>query len=198
MGKIPVMNNRIISSIKTGNLRKGEFLQFLDDILAVVASKGPARLEVQKQYDELKTICNSIGLLTRKPKRSAITARLKELDLRRDDALIGFRGMVHGYTLHSDPDISKAATLLKDELAIFGKTIYRDNYQSETAKLRKMLSNWGTKPLLVAAITQLNLQAWASELKAANELFNSQYVERASQKGAASNITVKQIRLQSR
>lgn len=186
----------MIKSIDIKNLRNSEFSQFLSDILDIADQNDPEALKVFDKCTTLRQILILIESLLRVPAGNDITMELEELDRRRDKAFKGIRRIINGYLYSKNEGLKISAALLADHLAIFGANIPRDNYQSETAKLRSIMDDWDLKPNLAAALTDLGLQPWIGELANANGSFNEQYLARAAESGTVSNGSMKTVRLQ--
>ena len=186
----------MINSIKLPFLRNGEYVQFIADVLEIVKHNGPQELNVQKQYNKLLVISQEIEELFKIPTGSIISPELQELDDRRDDAINGITALINGYSYNTDPVIKSYAKLLENHLSVFGVGIATDNYISETATIRNIISDWDKQPELTAAINALGLNAWRMEMEQANNLFNERYVLRAEKKGAASNDSLSSRRVE--
>ena len=72
--------------------------------------------------------------------------------------------------------------------------IQLQNYQAETATLNSLIGDWENKPELVAALTTLGLTDWKEELKNTNNTFNTKYILRTQEYGAASPENIKSKR----
>lgn len=186
----------MINAIKIAGLRNGELTQFLDDILALVRQNDPALLNVQDQYDALRALFLNIEELFKTPTGHIISAELEDLDSRRDNAFNGISSIITGHAYSTNATMKSNAALLANHLSIFGTGVAQDNYQSETATIRNILSDWDTKPSLTAAIAELGLKSWAEELADANNSFSQKYLVRASEMGTASTDSIRTLRLQ--
>jgi hypothetical protein len=186
----------MINSIDFVKLRNGELLQFNSDFLSIVNLNNPATLNVVNAYTALLIINQSIEQLFKTDQSNPLTEELQNLDARRDDAINGITQVINGYTYHFDETIKAYANKLNEHLALFGTGIAKDNYQSETATLRNIITDWTDKPLLADAITALNLGSWKTELATANTNFAIKYLERTQDLGAVSYDTIKAKRLE--
>lgn len=79
---------------------------------------------------------------------------------------------------------------MADNLRLYGDNIERQNYMAETATLNGIISDWENQTELSDAMMLLGLKEWKNELKAANEAFNTRYLERTQQYGAATDETI--------
>lgn len=181
----------MINAINLPALRNAEFLQFSKDALSIIQLNNPTALNVTPWFTAFKSVTHDIEALFKTDRSNPITEELQTIDQRRDDAITGITAVVQGYASHFAPATAAAAKTLTDHLAVFGVGIARENYQSETAIINSIITDWNTKSELVAAIAVLGLGSWATELDTANKAFNTQYLARTQQLGAISPDTIK-------
>jgi hypothetical protein len=184
----------MIKSIKLPNLRNGEYIQLMTDILMVLAQNNPASLEIAEPYQQLKTLVGKIEKLFREAKGSSLTRELMELDTRRDHALNGITIIINGYTYCADSVLKSHAISLQNHLTAFGTGIARENLNAQTAILRKLLNDWNEKQALSTALTALHLDKWKDELAAANNLFTERYMARTEEAVTATPGNIKDLR----
>jgi hypothetical protein len=128
--------------------------------------------------------------LFKKQLASDVTDEIQALDLRRDNAINGITSLVWAYLYHYDPDIVKLASLLSNNLKLYGVGIARENYMAETALIKGVITDWENKPQLYQAVTDLNLTAWVAEMKTANNQFDEKYIARTKEYGSANPDTL--------
>lgn len=186
----------MINSIDLRTLRNSEFLQFSNDFLGLVALNNPAVLKVQTQFDNFKAVTSSIDALFKADRGSLITDEITQLDLRRDTAITGISNYVKALTYHFTENTRTQAAALAANLANYDASVAQQNYQSETAIINSILTDWNEKPALKDAIAALDLVAWQAELADANNAFNSRYLARTQELGAISPDTIKEKRLE--
>lgn len=185
----------MINSIDLSKLRNGEYSQFLQDVMNITNQNNPATMQVQPQLTALSAVAAEIEALFKTPVGSAITAELENYDLLRDNALKGILSIVRGNMYSEDPVVKNHATVLDTHLALFGKDIAGDSYQSETSSIRNIIEDWNLKPELTAAITALNLDNWKTSLDTANNFFSDKYLARAVELGSDTADSIKAKRL---
>lgn len=181
----------MIQSIDLYNLRNGEFLQLMTDILAIVLKNNPDDLKVSKQYNALLALTNQTESLFKISQGSAITQLLLDLDARRDNAIIGIGYLINGFSYSNDSIVAGHAKILADHLSLFGSSIARDNFISETASIRNVVNDYNNKAELQAPLTALNLDSWKTELETSNDLFSKAYMDRSEEMASASADTLK-------
>jgi hypothetical protein len=186
----------MINSIILYNLRNGEYSQFMQDIIKLVSQNNPGVLQVKPQLTVLEGVASEIEALFKVPVGSAFTAELEALDLERDNALKGVLCLIRANLYSDDPVVYNHAAVLDTHVAMFGKDITTDSYQSETSSIRNILDDWNAKPELSAALTALNLQSWKARLETANNNFSEKYLQRAVELGADNADSIKAKRLE--
>jgi hypothetical protein len=186
----------MIESIDLSKLRNGEYSQFLQDVLSITRDNNPAVMQVEEQFNALEAIGAEIESLFKVPTGSAITAELEKLDAQRDNTLTGIISLIRGNTYHYDAVIKAHAEALETHLALFGKDITKDSYQSETSSIRNIIADWDAQPELKAALNALNLQNWRAALETANNSFGEFYLLRAKEQGLNITESLKAKRLQ--
>lgn len=176
----------IIIGIDLKNLRNDEYFQIMKNTTSLVETNGAVVLNVVAQNDALIQKTIEYDVLFKRSTASEITQEIFDIDVRRDNAVIGISNVVNGNLYHFDPTMKAAATKLDNNLKLYGAKIISQNYQAETATLSSLVGDWETKPDLTAAMTLLNLKVWKDELKAANILFDEKYLARTQEYGDAS------------
>lgn len=185
----------MINSIPLQTLRNSEFLQFIADILGIVSLNDPAQLQVASQFSSLQTGYSSLQELFKTDRGNPVTEEILALDSRRDDAITGLSALVNAHTYHFNPSFRNPANLLQANLKLYGGGIARDNYMSETATISSIVGDWRNKSELQPAIAALQLGDWLTELEQANTAFNTRYISRTQEMGAASPDNIKQKRV---
>ena len=186
----------MINAIELAKLRHGEFLQFVTNFSELVENNNPSELNVLKQHNDFKVAISIFEPLFKKERVNAITQQLILLDERRDKAFTGVNAVINGYLYHFDAAIAHAAKLLADSLQIFGSGIVRQNYTAESATIRKIVTNWESKPALIEALVLLGLINWKDELKLANQTFDLKYLERIDDIGNEASDRLKEKRVE--
>lgn len=184
----------MINSIVLQPLRNSEYIQFLTDILNIVSKNNPKTLNVSAQYDLLLTATDNVEKLFKISQASLVTAEIEALDKRRDDAINGISLQVQSLVYSADPGINQHGKTLNAHLALFGSSIARENYQSETTILRNIVNDWKNKPELQEAVKALNLGNWLNELESANNDFNQAYIKRNEELAAAPTEKLRELR----
>lgn len=180
----------MISGIKLPLLRNAEFIQFIKDMLGITNANNPAALNVQLQYDNLQLCLSILEALFVTDQGNVLTDDIAALDARRDKAITGIALFVNAQTYYFDPAAATHAQNLARQITQYGSGIARENYQAETSIIDSILTDFKTKPELVAAVDALQLKAWRDELDAANAAFNAAYLLRTQQLGSVNPATI--------
>jgi hypothetical protein len=184
----------MINAINISILRNAEYIQFAENFSDLVKSNDPEVLSVVTQFNVFNAKNTELKSLFKLQLSSDVTEEIQGLDLRRDNAINGITAVVTGFMYHFDPAKSSVANVLNENLKLYGVGIARENYQAETALINSIVSDWESKPNLIAAVSALNLNDWKEELKASNSLFDKKYLERTKEYGSANEETLKKKR----
>ncbi len=186
----------MISHIPLNNLRNGDFILFLLDILAIVEQNDPARLKVNDQFNFLQQLSNHIEVLSQSSEDNVFNNEIAKLDERRDNAINGINAIITAYTYSTDPILRNHALILANNLSNYGTNIAKTSFQSETVTLQCILNDWETKPGLAKAIEALGLNTWRKELVESNSLFNERYMTKTSETGKSTSDIIKLKRME--
>lgn len=186
----------MINGINQVQLRNAEYSQFISDALGLIERQDPTVLKVEEAYNLLKSQHDQLVELLNPEKGSQLTEQIEEADDLRDDLLTGIYKIVEGNTTHYQPAQRAHAESLLRSLDLFGGIgLARENYQSETAGINSMLSDWDSKTELVEAIAALKLKGWKNALSQANEQFNELYLSRTEENSDINPVGVRELRL---
>lgn len=187
----------MIAAIDVKKLRNPEYLQFSKDMLQIINNIGAEALQVVAPYNAFAAITTVIDNFYKVAQGSEITSEMLLIDERRDSAVVGISKIVDSMTYHFDEAKQVAATTLSKALALYGKRIAKQNYQAETETITSMVRDLTTKPNLVAAVAQLGITDWVTEMQTANTLFNTTFIARAEELGANATESVGSKRAES-
>lgn len=174
--------------------RNAEYLQYMKDVLELLQDQDVIIQAVTEQQTTLQALVINIDDVFNQVQGSAITQEIIALDERRDRAIVGLRTVLEGYQSYFETTIAQAATALFNNIAAHGSSIYKLSYQEETAVLHSIITDWETETELSTAVTTLNLTEWLNELKTANTLFTTKYLERVEETAANPTTTIITLR----
>jgi hypothetical protein len=184
------------NKISVNRLRNGEFLQFHNNVISIITDNNPDALLVTAQFNPLKNATAEAEALFNKERGSSFTEELTLLDERRDKAINGIFFFLEAHQNHFDAAINSNTRVLKTNLDAHGTGIARENYQVETTIIKKVVTDWATKPELAAAVAALGLTNWLAELDTANKAFDAKFLERNKHQGATASDKLKEKRVE--
>lgn len=171
-----------IITVKMTNFRNSEHYQFIADIIALIRSLDPAKLQIGAILNVLIACHTEEGKALKKVIKSPITDRINEVDNNRDET---FRGLVEANlsaTKHFKVDIREAAGRLQIVFDTYGN-ITRIAIAEQTASVSSLVNELQLNH--AADIKTVGLEEWIAELKRRNEsliaLMNERYAESAAQ-----------------
>ncbi len=181
----------MIEKINLKKLRNNEFIQFGENVQEIVQINNPQTLKVENEYNDLEDPLTKLHHVQNKKQGSPITNELIEINKRRDVALGSIFTIVETYCNHFEEEVVATALDLKKELDLYGRDIIRYSYQYETNAIDDILSKWELK---AEGIATLNLTDWVIELKDANTLFNSRFLDRIKESALDQDLSVLELR----
>jgi hypothetical protein len=185
-----------IQAIDLIKLRNSEFIQLHKDLLNLVHLNDETVLICKPQYDAMVAIVAVIEAIFKTDQGSNTTPIIEALDARRDTALTGISKNIDSYLNHFVVAKVNAANVLVDYLKIYGTAtaVAASSLPAETATINSLMGDVTTKANLIAAVTELGLTSWFTELKTANDLLAAKYIERTQELGGANPNTIKDKR----
>jgi len=185
-----------IQAIDLIKLRNSEFIQLHKDLLNLVHLNDETILKCKPQYDAMVAIVTAIEAIFKTDQGSNTTPIIEALDARRDTALTGISKNIDSYLNHFVVAKVNAANVLVDYLKIYGTAtaVAASSLPAETATINSLMGDVTTKANLIAAVTELGLTSWFTELKTANDLLAAKYIERTQELGGANPNTIKDKR----
>ena len=160
-----------INAIDLIKLRNSEFIQLHKDLLNLVHLNDETTLKCKPQYDAMVAIVAVIEAIFKTDQGSNTTPIIEALDARRDTALTGISKNIDSYLNHFVAAKVNAANVLVDCLKIYGTAtaVAASSLPAETATINSLMGDVTTKANLIAAVTELGLTSWFTELKTAND-----------------------------
>ena len=182
----------MITTANFQNYRKGDFYQFMVNVLDILTQDRATTLNVSSQRAALATEVQNFNNAYTPIIGSDITPQLASLDTQRDDALIGLKSVLEGYVKHHEEGKRNAAFILLDLMKGYGNEINKHRYQLETATVSNLISDWQT--LHADKLSLLSLTQWVQHLADTNTNFNTLYVSRTQQISGLETGTLEAIR----
>lgn len=186
----------MFKTINLRYLRGSEFIQFFSDIISICTKATIDTLGIKDQTVDLENKVTAIKDGYAKEQGSDITQELILIDNRRDDCLVGIRGVCEAYTNHYEPTLAEAGKLLLDKIDSFGSRLAKQSYQAETTIINKLTADFETDAEFISALGLLKLDLWAKQLKAENELFNQRFLDRINEDAQDKEESFKELRLE--
>jgi hypothetical protein len=175
-------------------LRKGEFLHFHKQTVMICQQfelPGP----IAEALNGLPIAFAPLEGRLAKWKREPLTEELEALDTRRDKALSGLHLLASACTRHHNAAIVEAAEVLLHGMRHFGKKLTLLNYMAKTTVAEALVSQMnGEGPLADAAAILPLVKGWAQELQAANEAFETTWLNRSDIRAARPDKTFTELR----
>lgn len=175
--------------------RNAEFLQYMKDVVKLVNLQDVDTLKLTVPRDVLHNTTLEIEEVYLQVQGSTITKEIIALDTRRDKAFMGIKTVAAGFAYHYKEELVNASQRIINTIQVYGTDITRKSYQEETAIVDSFLDDLTTNPILIAAVSTLNLQEMVTELQTANTTFSQKYIERVGETAANTNASITELRV---
>lgn len=179
---------------KAERFRNGIFIGLLNDGVTIAEKYNLVTLKLNDGVSKIKSNILKLNELYALARKNGNTEVLEELDERRDKAIIGIKNLTEAYLNHFDNLKVNAAKNILIAYEKYGKRIDKLSYLAETEALRSFINDFDIDSALKANATLLNLTDWLLELKAANEDFNSVYLNRNKELAEQPDQNLKNLR----
>jgi hypothetical protein len=168
----------MITKATTARYLLGDLINFIKNIIAIVTGNTIVAQEVTTFMDALQAKHVQIDAAYAYQKDSPESKEIEAQDVRRDVAFMGIKTVATGFLSHFEESKRLAAKAILDCIAKYGKDIQVQSDTTETTILDKMVTEFETDPILIAAFATLGITSWIAELKSANQTFNAKFLER--------------------
>ena len=168
--------------MKMKNLTNSDFVAFMRDVITLYNRVSIPALA--PFVTALSDATIDLNAAYRQERGSLLTKSLQELDVRRDNAILGIKGIAKSHLYHADPMMRRAADLLLRSMNKYSKRINKMGIKEGSVAIRALLNEWTTDTLLTDAINLLHLQDWQQELAAANTAFQTVFMDRVQEEAA--------------
>ncbi len=157
--------------------RKGDLVQYFNNVLDIVTEERATVLKIEKQRSNLAEIMERFNVSWQPNRGSELTPQIKQLDEERGSLFMGLKLTVDAWALHHyNKDFKNAAFLISDKIGAISDSVPRMRYQQETATLNALISDF--KDELKEEIKLLGLNKWVEILQNVNNSFDEKYLER--------------------
>ncbi len=186
----------MIQKPRLKNYRKGDLVQYLNNVLEIVSEERATALNIAPQRQVLAEVMERFNTSWQPNRGSELTPEIQDLDEKRDSLFMGLKMTADTWaTHHFDLDKRSAAFLISDKISNAGNDIVRLRYQEETATLNALILDFQNE--LSEQVALLNLTNWVEELQEVNTAFNEKYLERAKALSTEQEGVVLQLRTES-
>jgi hypothetical protein len=159
-------------------LRNVEFVGFGNDVIKIIEAVTPLPPGFTFVYEPFKSAWLNLADHFALQRGSLLSDDITALDERRDNAIVGIKGIAESYQKHFQKEKKEAGERIEMAIDKYGKAIHKQNLLAETESIRNIVSDFEGDVLLQNAVTLLDIADWISELKEANLAFNNMYLKR--------------------
>lgn len=168
--------------------RNSEAIQLAYDVVKSCNDNNAVTLKIDAATNALGSLCAIADNAFSTNAGSNLTEEIVALDHLRDEGITGIKQVAMGWAKHKNQTKKEAAKLIVASLKKFSTNIAQQNLATETTILRNWYDDVQSNAALKAALTTLDLLAWADDVNNDNNAFNAKYVLRSQQIGNNQNL----------
>jgi len=180
-----------INKIDLNHLRNDAHFQFHTEFRDLVTTHGAAALKIKPQFDAYLPLYDREDEALKKIVKSALTARIHDADVARDDTFIGLFDVCRGMCRHFTPATKEAALRIQVILDTYGDVAHKP-LNEETSAIYNLVQELQGKYATDLAAT--GIAQWVAELKARNEAFENLVKERFDETAAKTDVVLRDAR----
>jgi hypothetical protein len=181
-----------VQKIKLHDLQNEEHFQIHTEFGIYVERYDPVKLGIEPLYATHKVAYSNLDIALTKIRKSEYTDAVSAADKFRDKILKGMQDVLKSALNHYDKAVEKAAYKVKIVFDTYGNIAGR-SYSKETAAIHNIVQDLQGKYSNDAAI--IGLTQWVTELKKANDDFETLMLDRYDELSAQPNLVVREERL---
>ncbi|MDR2937471.1 MAG: DUF6261 family protein [Prevotellaceae bacterium] len=173
-------------------LWNSEYPLVVNQLIAIVGSANPGSLHLQGSYDRLAAFGPRLAQIEVQEQADRNSALLSELDQQRDSLFSIIKSVAKAFA--GSPNLRHEAEQVQALIKKHGDDIPDTNYTAETKRLYDLIADAEQQPGLMAAVEALQLRPSFEQMRAANEEFDRQFMQRNAEQAAAEKVNVRGIR----
>jgi hypothetical protein len=180
-----------ITKIDTSRLRNDAHSQFLAEFRDLIAAHGAEALKIKPQFQAFLPLYNNVDEALKKIVKSALTAKIHDADLARDDTFAGLLDVCRGMCRHFTPAVKDAALKVQIVLDTYGNVAGK-SLNEETSAIYNLVQELQDKHPEDLAAT--GLAEWVAELKTRNNAFEALVKERFDETARKTDVVLRDAR----
>lgn len=165
-------------TLKFRNLINAEFYQFLFLVLEIIDKLGVSKLKVTNKRNEFSSIVVRLLNALNREIDTTLTKELTVLNKERSSAFSGLTSFVNGMLKSPNAETKAQAIVIKNYLKTLGKQFGKKNLQEKTALLTKLVEDFSKNTNLIAALVEIKVQDFITEIDTKNKFFIAKYEAR--------------------
>lgn len=175
-------------------LRIAEFIAIGSDVDFVLSEYDITALGLATVVPPFRSGFRLVAEIYAREKGSPLSKDIEVADGRRDECIIGIKGVAESYMRHYDQTFRAAADILLRTINKYGNSIATQNYLAESESLRQLCEDLEAVGPAKEALAKLGLTAWANEMREANTAFAVLYQQRNKETSQLPVGNVKELR----
>lgn len=183
----------MVTSVNLSMLRNLEHFQVMSNVLSYLKAENLEELKLASLAESFEAKLKLYDEVLVLERGNALSVKISQADLERDNALKALINVVKAYALFPDEDKADAALKLQHVIGKYGSGIDRLPYLQESGVLANLLQDLEIKEN-ADAIQLLHLDDWLPKLKDAAARFDELFVSRESDNSTKLSGKVKEAR----
>jgi hypothetical protein len=181
-----------ISKLDIAHLHSNSHFQFHTEFRDLVAAQGAETLKIKPQFDEYLPLYEKVDEALKKIVKSALTEKIHNADMARDDIFIGMADVCKGMCRHFNPAIRDAALRVQVVFHTYGNVAQKP-LNEETSAIYNLLQELRSDKYAADA-QAAGVAGWLGELEARNSAFEALIKERFTETAGKTDIVLKDAR----
>ncbi len=176
-------------------LRNGEFIQLVDNLLTIIRDRQAGSLKVQDQFTAREDSYDSLTDSYTVNRKNDLSQKLAEIDKKRDLLYLGLKSLIDGHSVYSPNEQHKdLAISILNILKSHGSELVKMACSEQTAALTDVIDQLKSKELDYHIKHTFHAAVYYDALITANERFDRVYVDRIKDYGTQDKENVKELR----
>ena len=181
-----------IEGIATSQMRNDAYFQFHTEFRDLIIKTDADKLKVKKQFEDIYLpLYVQLDNIFKKIRKSALTEKIQEADVLRDNMYIGINEISKAYLRHFDAETCDAAKRVRIVMDTYGN-VAKKPLQEETSAVYNLLQELQGK--YSSDIQKIGLKNWVDNLQKTNEDFDALVKGRYDEEAAKTDAVMKEVR----
>lgn len=168
-----------IKTAETGKLRLAELIEFGNTVLDLFRRIDPKQKLLVNRIKSLVAALTPLDKGFTENAGETLQAEMRPQDSQRMATIRGLKKSIQAESFREETKIQQQSAMMLKSLSHYATNLSRLSLPHKTILIRKMLEEWSTNTDYAAAINDLGLTRWVTDLTSKNNLFYEDQLEKA-------------------